>query len=192
MRVGVTDVVTVRIARTQTEDAILKNLRGRGIPQAEQITVGALMQVRLYGNGFDVSTHSNEDQAVPESQFAEWTYDVTPLVSGDNRELDLQVSVRFELPNRQEFTDLPVLTREIKVEVNDWWSMKEFFTANWQWFGGGIGTVFVGLGGFLGKRWFEQRDKTRQSDPKPEPKYQIKNQRKPKAKHRPSAPPPQI
>jgi hypothetical protein len=190
MRVGATEVITVRIARTQTEHAILENLRGRGIPQVEQIKVGTLMQVRLYGDGFDVNTHSNEDQTVPENQFAEWTYDVTPLVSGDDRELVLQVSIRFELPNRQEFTDLPVLTRKIKVQVNDWWSIQQFFAANWQWFGGGIGTVFVGLAGFVGTRWFAQRDKANQSDPRPEPEFQSKVQSKPKAKRKPKAPPP--
>ena len=63
------------------------------------------------------------------------------------------MAVRFKLPGSDEVTDLPVLTRSIAVQVDDWWRAKEIFAENWQWFLGGIGSVLVGVVVFFGKRW---------------------------------------
>ena len=154
MRVGQTERVTVRISRSGAEGAIRSGLQGRGVPQVEQIQVGTFVRVRLFGDEFEVTTHSDENQAVPEQQFAEWLFTVKPLSAG-KRALDLQVAVRFKLPNSEEVTELPVLSREIAVEVNTWWSLKQFVLENWKWFLGGIGSVVVAVGGYFGKRWIE-------------------------------------
>jgi hypothetical protein len=154
MRVGAAEDVTVRITRSATEAAIKQNLQGRGLPQVEKIQVGNFMRVRLFGDGFKVTTHSDENQAVPEQLFAEWLFTVIPQSAGD-RTLDLQVAVRFKLPNSEEVTELPVLTREIAVQVNTWWSVKQFISENWKWFLSGIGGVVVAVGGYFGKRRIE-------------------------------------
>jgi hypothetical protein len=154
MRVGEAEEVTVRISRSATEAAIKQNLQGRGLPQVENIQVGNFMRVRLFGDGFKVTTHSDENQAVPEQLFAEWLFTVMPQSAGE-RMLDLQVAVRFKLPNSEEVTELPVLTREIAVAVDTWWSAKQFISENWKWFLSGIGGVVVAVGGYFGKRWIE-------------------------------------
>jgi hypothetical protein len=154
MRVGEGEDVTVRISRSATEAAIKQNLQGRGLPQVENIQVGNFMRVRLFGDGFKVTTHSDENQAVPEQLFAEWLFTVIPQSAGE-RMLDLQVAVRFKLPNSEEVTELPVLTREIAVEVNTWWTAKQFISENWKWFLSGIGGVVVADAGYFGKRWIE-------------------------------------
>ncbi len=155
MRVGEPERITVRISRSGLEGAIKSDLQGRGVPRIEQIQVGTFMRVRLFGGGFEVTTHSDENQAVPEQGFAEWLFSVKPLSAG-RRILDLQVAVRFELPNREEVTELPVLSREIAVEVNTWWSVKQLVSENWKWFLSGIGSVVVFIVGYFGKRWIER------------------------------------
>jgi hypothetical protein len=139
-----------------TESRIKENLQGRGVPQVEQIEVGTFMRVRLFGSGFEVMTKSDENQAVPEDHFAEWLFDVLPLEAGPEK-LELQVAVRFKLPKSEEVTELPVLSREISVQVNYWWDIQRFLSKNWKWFFSGIGAVVVGVVGYLGKRWIERR-----------------------------------
>jgi len=153
MVVGQHEQVTVRITRSLAENTIKERLQGRGEPQIEQVKVGTFMRVRLFGDGFKVSTHSDESQAVADNDFAEWLYDVLPTESG-KKLLTLQIAIRFKLANSEEITNLPVLTRDIAVQVNPWWSTKTFVADNWQWFFGGIGGILVSIGGFFGKRWF--------------------------------------
>jgi len=155
MREGRSERITVRIARADAEARIKSGLEGRGVAQAEAIEVGTFMRVRLYGDGFQVTPRSDENQAVPETGFAEWIFDVLPEAGGSMM-LTLAVAVRFKLPGSDEVTDLPVLTRDITVQVDAWWRAKQLFAANWQWFLGGIGSVLVALAGYFGRRWLER------------------------------------
>lgn len=163
MRVGVKEPITVRISRSETEDAIKQNLQGRGVPQVENIRVGTFMRVRLAGDGFTVTTRSDENQAVPDRQFAEWLFDVLPVSAG-NKVLNLQVSVRFKLPNSEEVTELPVLARNIAVEVNTWWNVEQSIAQNLKWLLGGVATVVASIIGYFAKRWFEKPKPPDQSD----------------------------
>jgi hypothetical protein len=151
MVVGIQEKVTVRIARGLAESTIKQRLEGRGVPQIVQVKVGTFMRVRLFGDGFNVSTHSDEAQAIADNDLAEWLYDVLPIESG-KKTLTLQIAVRFKLGSSEEITNLPVLTRAIEVQVNPWWSTKTFVADNWQWFFGGVGGILASIGGFFGKR----------------------------------------
>jgi hypothetical protein len=119
------------------------------------------MSARLYGDGFDVTTHSDQGQVVPDNQFAEWDYDITPMRSG-TLTLTLVVAIRYKLLGSEETTDLPALTREITVQVNRWWTVQRFAAENWQYLLSGIGAVILGIGGYLLKRWWERGDKNNQ------------------------------
>jgi hypothetical protein len=156
MTVGHHELITVRIMRGLIDKFAKQPLEGRGTSQSEQIKVGSFMRVRLFGEAFEVKTHSDEAQAVADNDFAEWLYDVLPTKSGD-RTLTLQIAIRYKLPSSEEITNLPVLTRDISVEVNPWWTVSTFLSDNWQWFFGGVGGLVLSVGGFFGKRWFEKR-----------------------------------
>ena len=80
-----------------------------------------------------------------------------PLEAG-TKSITLQISLRYKLPGSEETTNLPVMTRQISVQVNHWWTAKSFMTNNWQWFLGGFGSLMMAVGGFFGKRWLEARD----------------------------------
>jgi len=155
--------MTIRISRNLAEDAIKKGLQGAGTPQIENIEVGTFMRARLFGEGFEITTRSDEAQTIPDNHFAEWDYDVLPTKAG-KLTLTLAVAIRYKLPGSDEITDLPVLTRQIAVEVNRWWTIKRFIADNWQYFLGGIGTVFLGIVGYLLKRWWERGDKNQHNE----------------------------
>jgi phosphoribosylformylglycinamidine (FGAM) synthase PurS component len=58
MKVGIRERIEVRITKTLTED-LSKELRGRGVPQIENIRVGPFMKVHLTGgdkDSFDIKT----------------------------------------------------------------------------------------------------------------------------------------
>lgn len=151
---GNSERVTVRISRSLAQDALKTGLQGSGAPQIENIQVGTFMRASLYGDGFDVSSRSDAPQTVPDNGFAEWIFDVLPVGSG-NLTLTLAVTIRYKIPgNPDETTDLPVLTRQIAVTVDRWWTLRQFIAVNWQYFLSGIGVVVLGIGGFLLKRWW--------------------------------------
>jgi hypothetical protein len=156
MVVGTPEQITIRVTRDVAEDIVKKGLQGRGIPKLEQIEVGTFMRARLWGDGFDIRTQSDEGQVVPTGRFAEWVFRVLPLESG-TKTLNLFVAIRLKLLNGEEILNLPALAREITVHVNPWWSVNQFAANNWQWFVGGLGTIFMGVGSYLGKRWFERK-----------------------------------
>jgi hypothetical protein len=165
MTVGTPERFTVRIARNSAEEAIRKNLAGSGVPEVERIQVGTFMHARLYGDGFDITAYSKESQAVPDNGFAEWSYQLLPLEAGDLK-LTLQISLRVKLPGGgEEMTGLPVLDREISVKVNYWWTARQAIAANWSVFLSGLGTILMGVGGYLGKRWFEGRNAGKKAPP---------------------------
>ena len=165
MTVGNLEQVTVRVTRDLGEAQIKKGLQGRGDPQIENIEVGTFMSARLFGDGFDITSHSDKGQVILDKHFAEWNFELLPLEPG-KKTLHLQIAIRFKLQNDEETTDLPVLNREITVQVNRWWAVRHFATNNWQWFLGGFGTLLMGVGGYFGRRWFDQkpRKKRRRSD----------------------------
>jgi hypothetical protein len=150
MKVGIMERVEVRIAKTISED-LSARLRGRGVPQIEEIRVGTFMKVRLTGNNFDIKSLSHEDQPVTGEGFTQWDWDVVPLKSG-NQSLLLSVTVRIKIPNDGEETkDYPVFEREIKVKVNLIYSTKNFIKSYWQWIVSAI--IASGIIGWVIRKW---------------------------------------
>jgi len=160
MRMGRNETVTVRISRESVLPAeALSGLPGRGAAQTAEILTGAFMRVELFAdNGFEIKARGTADQAVPPSGFAEWLFDVLP-VSGGQRTLTLRVAARYKLPSGEEIRYLPVLTRDIAVEVDYWWQTRQLVSNNWQYFLSGWSVVLLGVGGYFGKRFIERDDK---------------------------------
>jgi hypothetical protein len=156
MIVGIKERVEVRITKTITED-LAKGLKGRGLPQIEEIRVNTLMGVRLNGDNFDIKALSHEEQIVAGEGFTQWAWDVTPLESGI-QSLLLTVTVRIKIPNYgEERKDYPVFERKINVKVNPPYTIKKFIRSYWQW----IITTIIGSGviGWLVKKLWKSRKK---------------------------------
>lgn len=132
MKVGVTQRVEVRISKDK--DAILiKNLKGSGDVVIDNIKVGDLMTVTLYDDDhFKILPLNHEAQLVPGTDYAEWSWDVTPKNSGLHV-LYLRVTVRLRYSNGEEKRDYPVMDKEIKVEVNIKYSSIRFIKNSGKW-----------------------------------------------------------
>lgn len=155
MKVGVKERVEARIAKTITED-LSKGLKGRGLPQIEEIRVNTLMEVRLSGDNFDIKSLSDMDQIVTREGFTQWDWYVMPLKSGV-QSLLLTVTVRIKIPNYdEERKNYPVFERKIKVKVNPPFTIKKFIESYWQWI---IGTIIIPVIVWIAKKWLASKKK---------------------------------
>lgn len=156
MKVGVKERVEVRIVKNFTENLSI-GLRGRGVPQIEEIKVNTLMGVRLNGDNFDINkTLSHEEQIVAGDGFTQWNWDVTPLKSGIQLLL-LTVTVRIKILNYgEERKDYPVFERKIKVNVNPIYTTKKFIESYWQWI---ITAILIPIIGWFVNNWRKSRKK---------------------------------
>lgn len=145
MKLGVKDRIEARITRDIKEN-LLESLKGRGIPQSEQIKISELMKVRLSGSGhdFNIIKLNEEEQIIDKTGFTEWAWDVTPKKSG-KKTLHLHVTLRIRLPFGEERKDHPVLDKEIVVKVNPTYSVKIFIVLYWKWIVTALILPLIGL-----------------------------------------------
>ncbi len=109
--------IEVRITQNINED-LKESLKGRGVPQIEQIRVSTVMTAKLSGDDFSINSLSDEQQAVFDSGYAQWEFDVTPLKAGQ-KILQLSISASFDMDEfGEKKKSLPVMEREIFVKVN--------------------------------------------------------------------------
>jgi hypothetical protein len=141
---GRSERVEVGIARSpELREALASGLRGRGKPQFEEVSTSPFMGVELKGTSFEVTSFSPLEQLV--APLARWEFDVRPCRAG-YQTLTLCVSLRVDSPAvTGGRIAIPVLEREIRIQVDIGFSTRRFLSSNWQWL---IATI-VGLGGAL-------------------------------------------
>lgn len=162
MKVGVKQLVTVRIGDSEYGGDLKSNIGQGGPIREEKLPTGRFMSVSLSGIGFDFAGSPGQKnggaQIVPKGGFSEWIFYVTPVESGKLKLL-LTASVRYKILGKEEFQNQPVIARDIDVEVNRLYVIQAALLAEWKWIAGGIGSVLVASFGFLFKWWLEQRKK---------------------------------
>lgn len=159
MRQGQTERIEARIPFEDIGPTLIEGLKGKGVPQVENIKVGSIMKVVLTGDqdAFVIQKFSSDEQTVAGKPFAQWEWDVTPLQSG-NHSLHLQVTATIYVPGRGEKPyDIPVLHRQIEVEIDAWYASKRFVGENWQWL---WTTLVIPVGAWL---WNKRRKKRRRA-----------------------------
>jgi hypothetical protein len=124
--------VEVGIARSpELREALTTGLRGRGKPQFEGISTSPYMGVELQGAAFEVTSFSPPEQLV--APMARWEFDVRPYRAG-HQSLTLCVSLRIDSPTiTSGRIGVPVLEREIQVQVDIVFGACHFLAKNWQW-----------------------------------------------------------
>jgi len=131
MRIGVRERIEVRIAKNFTEGINL-NLKGRGVPELEQIKIGTFMKVRLSGESFEINKLNEEEQIILQDSYTEWAWDVLPTKTGEQF-LHLHITIRVKIPNIEEKKDYPVIDNKVQVQVNTLYSVKQFAIKYWKW-----------------------------------------------------------
>jgi hypothetical protein len=141
MRLGETERVEVRLTRALEMDAeLLKELRGHGEPQLEEVLTAPLMAVTLTGDGFDITGHSDEEQAVSPDGITTWEFDIRAAKRGQQR-LFMSVSLRFPVPGLPlVHKSVPVRETTIHVQVGAPALVGLFVTGYWQWL---VGTAIA-------------------------------------------------
>jgi hypothetical protein len=119
MRAHRRERVTVAIGKAEKDQLIAAVGTARGGILTEEIKVGSLMRVEVTGDAFDVEPPERIDKVVVEDKATVWDYWVTPRQRGTHA-LEIRGIVRIRLPpsGDQEYYELPVVTREVRVRVN--------------------------------------------------------------------------
>ena len=147
MTQGVTERIEVRISKNLKAELLL-NLLGRGIPVLQTLTVSTVMKVKLQGNldFFRIDSLSLEEQVVAETDYTEWEWDVTPLISGKGS-LRLRAIVVLGVEGAGEKNkEVDSHDETVTVEINVPWIVATFFGDYWQWI---IGTIIALIGVIL-------------------------------------------
>ena len=132
--------IEVRISQNIIED-LTQGLKGRGIPQVEEIKVSTVMAAKLTGDTFKIIPLSDEEQPILSSGYAQWEWDVTPQKAG-HRKLQLSVSASIYVDRfGEKKKSAPVKEKVINVKVNP--NIKKPRKIDWYKIMGGIG-AFVG------------------------------------------------
>lgn len=132
MKVGINERIEVKISKDSIED-LTRDLKGRGIPQTNNIIVGDCVKVRLSGteNYFQINSKSSEEQVVRETGSTLWEWDVVPLHSGSPN-INIKAMVVYETDHRTVPYDLTVFDSNIPVKINVSYTTKEFIKKNWN------------------------------------------------------------
>ena len=108
----------------------------------EEIPTAPLMAVTLRGDGFGITSYSDEEQVVSEDAVTTWEFDLRAMKWGQQR-LVLSVSLRVPVPGwpvKSQHRSIPVREVTIAVQVTAASLIWHFVSANWQWF---VGTAIA-------------------------------------------------
>ena len=149
MQVNVPVIARLRIG---IEELKLKEGIGDTDIGIEDIKISKIVKVRLMSlaqDAFIILPIEHESQLVPNSVFTEWTWSVTPKMSGDQK-LMFIITTQIDDVKTGEvlFKDLPVKTQDVYVQINPMSSFQTFLLTNYQWLVG----VIIGSG-FIGWCW---------------------------------------
>jgi hypothetical protein len=158
MTEGIKERVEVRISQSLDED-LRAGLRGRGVPNVENISITSSMKTTLSGDDFKIAERSESTQRVFFGGFTQWEWDVVPLKDGQ-KTLYLSVAAIFETEHGEKAKSYPVMEKVIAVKVNP-----DLHHINWELilkYTGGIVGIAAGLFGiFKGLKAVKKKRKTR-------------------------------
>ncbi|MEA2414817.1 MAG: hypothetical protein QOI58_1474 [Thermoanaerobaculia bacterium] len=128
MRVAVPQSFVLRIAPVKENKGISSDLPTGGQTFTASIHLTPTMRATLAGTGFTIQSNSNEEQMIGGGSFTEWSWQVTPIESG-NRDLVATVYVEIDGKVKGIAKRWPV-----HVSANAGRSFSQFVGSYWQWF----------------------------------------------------------
>jgi hypothetical protein len=157
MFVGKQERLEVRISQDLQAD-LARDLVGTGTARTELIPVSQSMKISLLGKPyFNVESLNSEEQLITTKGFTQWSWDVTPLETGEHP-LHLSVRVVIRLQDGSEKTkDYPVKDTFVLVKITPRTWISRFLRNDWHWI---AGTLLLPLAAFVVKK-IRKRMKTR-------------------------------
>lgn len=130
MRLGKTYLIRVRIERETGKTNITAEL---GKVRTATIKTTSSMQVELVDPAptdkkhFDISANNSQVQMIEDSEWTEWSFNVTPL-RGGSTQLHLVVSIiKGDLKKQIVYRDAVLVQTDVKVVAGNFWNKY------WQW-----------------------------------------------------------
>jgi len=108
--------IEVRISQSLNED-LTRGLKGRGIPNIENIPVSSSMKATLSGDDFKIRAYSETVQPVLSAGFTQWEWSVTPQRVG-KKTLHLSIAAVFKTKYGEMAKSYPVMDKTIIVAVS--------------------------------------------------------------------------
>ena len=148
MQQGQEERIEARISSEDIGAKLTEGLKGRGLPDVQNVKVGSLMKVLLYSeeSEFQITKLSSEEQVVSGRPFAQWDWTVTPLDYGEHS-LHLMATAKVVIERLGEKSvDVPVIDRKINVKVSPAYIVKRMVRTPSTWqivFGSGTGIVVI-------------------------------------------------
>ncbi|MCL1938421.1 MAG: hypothetical protein FWF52_08520 [Candidatus Azobacteroides sp.] len=140
MNVGKNYNATVIITKAMNDSILFENFH-QGNFQKEEIRVSTRVKVVLIDpteNNFDITSLSTVEQLVDDSTNTVWKWNIIPKQGGDNV-LVLRVTVKVLDQLGENYKDIKVFEKTIKVHTPILTRLKQFIGNYWQW----LSTVIV-------------------------------------------------
>lgn len=142
MAVGKNYSVKIRISKEDVKDVLINgnndisinDKKIKSVVTIDNVRVSNIMSAALTGtdDDFKIESLSTETQDIEDQGYTEWEWNVKPLKSGKNV-LKLLVKVKLE-KEESVFKDIVVFEKNISIKTNFAYSIKTFFSSNWQFF----------------------------------------------------------
>lgn len=129
MNLKKTATIQLILSMQKSIEELKASLEAEGEKQGAAIKVSRLMEARLTGADFQITTIGDEEQAVSFASPTEWKWDVKPKSEGPHK-LHLTLSIVLDDKSRRVFR---TFDKTIMVEVPPSQKVGDFVTNNWQW-----------------------------------------------------------
>ena len=128
----------VSITKAMNDSILFQNIN-RGHFEKENIKISSRVKVLLIDpsglQNFSITSLNTEEQLVDDSTNTVWKWNIIPRRSGDH-ELIIRTTVKVLDELGENYKDITVFEKKIKVNSSIAISAKRFFTDNWQWLSG--------------------------------------------------------
>jgi hypothetical protein len=120
MKQGQPERLEARISSQDLGPKLIEGLKGKGIPQTENIKVANVMKVTLFADNdnFAITKLSTDEQIVSGREYAQWEWTVVPRSFGEHS-LHLKATATINLDRFGEKSiDVPVIDKNINVRIS--------------------------------------------------------------------------
>lgn len=135
MDVGDNYKAVASVSKSENDSILFQNIDSTGF-EKEIIKISSRVKMILIDptgyNNFQITPLNSEEQLVDDSTNTIWQWNVTPLRSGEN-ELILRTTVKVLDELGENYKDIPVFEKRVKVNASLSFVTKQFIGDYWQW-----------------------------------------------------------
>jgi hypothetical protein len=132
MQVGISEIISIRISKHKTKQFFRELRHFQANKSIETVKISRVMTAELKGDNFKIDALSSEEQIIEDDDLTQWEWNVTPVRQGTQKLIAI-ITIILKVEDEKGVKTLPVLEKELQVQVNRLYSTKDFISRNWQW-----------------------------------------------------------